>query len=261
MAVSLVAVIIVALLALFYQTQRAFRSGVSQVEMLQASRAALEIISRDLQEMYPSGRSNVVDFFALVPNAIPPLPPTLQDLPGGGARLNELQELTFVSRVNDDWVVTAYRVGDWQLGVGTLYRGVAKVNFDHLPFTNALAIGWMPGPLDAPRVLDGVIHFRVQAFDTNSAWVPEGPVSFRAPNANLAGHGYGFSGATNLPSFLEVELGVLDPVALAQFRSRTNSLNPTTARTYLKDKARAVQLFKQRVPIRSQPVLLSSASD
>src|SRR5438552_7914811 len=50
-AVSLLAVIIVGLLAMFYQTQRAFRSGIAQVDVLEGGRATLDLISRELQEM------------------------------------------------------------------------------------------------------------------------------------------------------------------------------------------------------------------
>ena len=53
-AVSLLAVIIVGLLAMFYQVQRAFRAGTAQSDIMEGGRATMSLIVRDLQDMAPS---------------------------------------------------------------------------------------------------------------------------------------------------------------------------------------------------------------
>ena len=52
-----------------------------------------------------------------------------------------------------------------------------------------------------------------------------------------------------LPAFVELELGVLEPVALKQYQALTDS--PAAAATFLKKQPSKVHLFRQRVPIRT----------
>src|SRR6266699_2420166 len=55
-AVTLLLIIIAALLAMFYQTQRAFRLSATQVDVLESGRAAMELIGAELPEIAPSYR-------------------------------------------------------------------------------------------------------------------------------------------------------------------------------------------------------------
>ena len=50
-AVSLLSFIIVGLLAMFFQVQRAFRAGTAQADIMEGGRATMGLIVRDLQEM------------------------------------------------------------------------------------------------------------------------------------------------------------------------------------------------------------------
>ncbi len=52
-----------------------------------------------------------------------------------------------------------------------------------------------------------------------------------------------------LPDYVELELGVLDPATLKQYRSLLDS--PKTAESFLKNQAGKVHLFRQRIPIRT----------
>src|SRR5688572_7407791 len=63
-AVTLLSVITIGLLAMFYQTQKAFRIGTSQVDVLESGRAAMQLICRDLQQMHTSTMDNVTNFYA-----------------------------------------------------------------------------------------------------------------------------------------------------------------------------------------------------
>src|SRR3954451_11533192 len=63
-AVTLMLIIIAALLAVFYQTQRAFRLSVTQVDVLETGRAQMEAFVSELPEIVPSYRSGQVNLFA-----------------------------------------------------------------------------------------------------------------------------------------------------------------------------------------------------
>ena len=66
---ALLSLIVLALMAVFTSTQRAFRASVTQTDMLEGSRAALDLITTDLRAMTPSdgasnGISGAVNFLA-----------------------------------------------------------------------------------------------------------------------------------------------------------------------------------------------------
>jgi len=52
-----------------------------------------------------------------------------------------------------------------------------------------------------------------------------------------------------LPGYIELELGVLEPTTLKQFQAFKDS--PAVAAAFLKKQAGKVQLFRQRIPIRT----------
>ena len=76
---------------------------------------------------------------------------------------------------------------------------------------------------------------------------------------NVGNDDYDYYFTNYLPSYLDVELGVLDPRAVAQFRARL--VNPTLAVqvgnpgawSYLTNHVGSIHLFKQRIPIRNSP--------
>jgi hypothetical protein len=249
-AVALVAIIIVGLLALFLQVQRAFRGGLAQKDVLEGGRAAMSVIARDLQELTVTSDPLRINFRCA--------PPALSDqavqpLPGGGVRYNVIQDAVFVSRVNDDLIGVAYAVQDPEDGIGLLLRLVVTTN-DSSPgglsvlsqrMENRLARfrNNMPDAEFRP-VLDGVLHLQFIAYGasgginlTNLNFPPSVP------------SGYIFDD-NELPAFLDVELGILEPDALERWRAR-QSVNPANARTYLEDQAARTHLFRQRVIVRS----------
>src|SRR5436190_15569231 len=66
-AVGLLAFIIVGLLAMFYQTQRAFRSSATQTDVLEAGRAVMQMIRQDLMDVHATDNTNVISFVSLDP--------------------------------------------------------------------------------------------------------------------------------------------------------------------------------------------------
>jgi prepilin-type N-terminal cleavage/methylation domain-containing protein len=190
-AITLLSIIVLGLFAMFNQTQRAFRSSMTQSDILEAGRAVTEMIPRELEQALPSYR-NAVNFSAVV---IANSAPLTQWLPGAVApnqlqRTNFLEDVYILVRQNQTWTGIGYcvRTNDiagrlWlpeispgQLGAGSLYR--FETNFPVLganglaqdpgllfiTFTNAC----LPGKTNIyNRICDGVVHFRLQATATN----------------------------------------------------------------------------------------------
>ena len=281
-SVALLAVIIVGLLAMFSQVQRAWKSGITQVDVMEGGRATMALIVRDLQDMAALPQTNAVNFealYALNSQAI------YLDLPDGSQRFNDLQDLSFVRRSGDDWSGVAYRVKNADWGVGSLYRlegtllANTLANYNNFP-TNLSHLGqYVMGvgllnpnyvvstvPLEPvrqyytnsgfARVLDGVVHFTVTAYDTNGTLMAnsifnnaQGFAGYSCTNLSTNG----LLTAQILPSYLEVELAVVEPAVLERFNARIDQglpLNITAAKNYLARKAGQVHVFRQRVPIR-----------
>ena len=261
-AVTLLAVITVGLLSMFYHTQKAFRLGAGQVDTLEAGRATIHLLSQELQEAYPS-HINHVGNFAAIPSAPTRL---VMGLPGGGFRTNTLQDISFLTRQGDEWVGITYRVYHDGRGGGSLYKALVTNNPNaFLPqlqtlvvenlFTNASGIvPNIPNHL-APvfhRVADGVVHLRVRPYDDRGLLFGTGAYTFTngvsnySYQTNTIPDWYAFT--NGVPAFVDLELAILDPKGVTQFNARTA---PANAWTYLEGQAHRVQLFTRRIPIRA----------
>jgi prepilin-type N-terminal cleavage/methylation domain-containing protein len=265
-AVTLLSVMTVGLMAMFYHTQRAFRLGANQKDVHEGGRAAMELIARELQEMYPSYLSNVVNFQAVTGSTVR----TAMPLPFGPDRINILQDLTFLARQGDEWIGMTYRVDDLdadgnETGIGTLYRAsvpVAYTNFFRL--TQRTNVSDLMGliatnegginltnyrSLQFDRVIDGVVHFQVFASDQFGRFYTSNqpPRRIVDPEGDYPEKYYFYDW---VPAYLDIELGILDPKAVEQHRARTGI--PANAMNFLEDQGHRVQLFKRRVPIRNR---------
>jgi prepilin-type N-terminal cleavage/methylation domain-containing protein len=259
-AVSLLTVITVGLLAMFYHTQRAFRIGTSQADVLEGGRATLRMVALDLQEMYPSRIDYVVNFQAVTNSTLRIDMP----LPDNAVMENLLQDVAFLTRRGNEWSAILYRVHHAN-GAGVLYRAVVSTNIGGF-LTNANAtpaIQWVaisnllsitaqaanPSITNAvnipfDRIADGVVHFRVHAYDKKGIRLVE-TNSLYARNWN---ENYHF---TNwVPEYVEFELGILDPKAMKQFQAR--EYDSAKAQDYLTNQGYRTHLFHQRVEIRSR---------
>jgi prepilin-type N-terminal cleavage/methylation domain-containing protein len=267
-AVTLLTVITVGLLAMFYHTQRAFRIGTSQVDVLEGGRATLRMVALDLQEMYPSRIDQVVNFSAAPTSTLRIDMP----LPDNQVMENLLQDVAFLTRRGNEWSATAYRVHHAN-GAGTLYRAVISTNVGTL-LTSATATAkvmdqwvavsnlfWLVTQPAVPsitnattpylpfdRVADGVVHFRVHAYDNKGIRL----VETNSVYAKQWNEIYSF---TNwVPEYVELELGVLDPKAMKQFQARagTTPAADQAQQNYLKGQGYRTHFFHQRVQIRSR---------
>lgn len=279
-AVSLLAVIIVGLLAMFYQVQRAFRVGTAQVDVMEGGRATMNLITRDISEMTAAGFAGVNNCLIL-PSA--PTQPyssfSVQTLASGAARFNYLQDFCFLSRVNDEWVATAYRVDNPTFGAGTLYRWVQRTNAATIPFTNFLAVSNLSFQINDINlakdvqgnfrpVLDGVVGLTVTAFDKQGVSFHDSIIYPDANNQNERTH---FESANDVhafrsdfvPAYVEVELAVLEPGAFEKFNARLDLNSPfplsiERATNYLARQIGRTHIFRQRIPIRATDGALTS---
>jgi len=297
-AISVMTLIVVVLYRIFDQTQRAMRSNSAQVDVSEGGRAAMELIARDLEQMTVSPVPGSLDFFVglLGPPSVQPLIPT------NTARLNFREELFFTSEFNKQRSAVGYRVVPFTNGVGMLYRFVTNVPTSYVDprdthpqflfhyFTNYARTNY-PGVFQ--RVTDGVVHFRVSAYDSWGLPMNEPtPTTSRptlryatlATNIVMVGDVALMSSVTTnllnvgvfkypgwasipdltayfftnvVPAYLEVELGILEPQVVDRWKSMPNA---QMAANYLARQAGKVTLFQQRIPVRTAvplvPVLI-----
>jgi hypothetical protein len=258
-AVTLLAVIIAGLTMMFNETKRAFRRSANQVDVLDNGRAALGLLTQWLQEMAPSQASNVINFYTGPAN----LPVHYQLLPDGtNYRANVLQDLFVLTRANNhdlgisEWRAVKFAFDpyeSWNLGVATL---LLRTNV--APASDPALVA-SPPLVRAPatnggfrRVMDGVVHLRVLAYDAAGHLVTNDPPSAlvltNAANPGVVAYEL-WSNA--LPAYVDVELGILEPQTLAQFNVFAET-SLTNAANFLRNRAGRVHLFRQRVPIRSE---------
>ena len=278
--VALLSVIILGLVAMFGQVQRAFRLGMTQVDVLEAGRATADLLARDLAGITPSYQNrntSTVNFYA----QLRPDPPLLQPLPGtaGPGRVNLLHEIFFLTRENQTWNGIGYFVrtndnsGNLSFpggSIGSLYR--FATNYSEADFRQnggdsvrdynyALTHEWRGTPQNktalATKIMDGVVHFKVTAFDTNGVEIVDNlrtdnaNSDIRYPSAVAPGEIFLYNFYSNaVPASVEFELGVLEQRALERYNS-IPAANAAARAKYLQDQAGKVHLFRMRVPVRN----------
>ena len=258
--VALLSIIVIGLMAMFGQTQRAFTQSRTQVDVLESGRAHTEMMGREISQVTPA-YSDAVNFYAEMP--VPPYQPLEQPLPGGTiiggkplARTNVIEEIFFLTRENQDWIGIGYRVDTPANGIGTLYRTnlTARVGFQDP--AQLFAIFKRSVTTNMSRIMDGVVHLKVRAYTTNGNWIT--PFSTDVPNwikANVQVSSavrdeiglYAFTNSA-VPATVEIEMGILEDRPLARLRA----LPDANARAeYLKNQVGRTHLFSQRIPIRN----------
>ncbi len=258
----LLAVIMIGLVAMFGQTQQAFRAGLTQTDVLESGRSLTDLLGRELQEARPSQAVGVINFFA---DTNSPLAPLVQTLPGDTTnpqtRVNVLQDLFFLTLNNRQWQGIGYHVDAPDGLLGTLYRWTtnpaphdvisAHPNFanDVADFTNRLS--------KFRRMADGIVHFRFRAYDTQGVWLTTNAPGWTTLGGGLGTNiflgfrpqafemGYDFRMGA-IPACVDLEIGVLEPRILARAKSIPDAL---ARRNYLAQHVGAVHLFRQRIPL------------
>jgi hypothetical protein len=280
--VVLMALIVLALMAVFNSTQAAFRASLTQADVLEGGRNVMGLVKNDLESVTPS-YLQTTNFYTAVSNHF------VQPLAGGSAsRSSVMEDVFFIARENQTWKGVGYFVRSNLLDSGTvgmpgvLYRfetnnsvaqfrqnpGGMYAMFDRLrrgPSKSGPGFNATPGslPTSVSRILDGVMTFKVRFYDTNGVWINTNLVAnygtFTVTNANISVYPTNsFTGgepavlfmvSNALPVAVEVELGVLEDRALQRAESLADSYPALT--NYLAQQAGKVHLFRQRFPIRN----------
>jgi Tfp pilus assembly protein PilV len=247
-AVTLMSVIVLGLMTMFSQTQRAFRAGITQVDVLESGRAALELMAREIEQAKPTDLPYSTNFFAVwngyfLTNA----------LPGASYfRTNIQQNIHFVTRENQTWTGIGYAV-EYTNYLGTLYRyetNASQLDSDRVWW---LARNVFYATNSRARVVDGVVSLRLQAYDTfgrllspyNPAKVWPQVVTLDNVPGELSYDYYFVSNA--VPAYVELELGILE----AKTAERARNLPFAAQRQFLEKQAGKIQVFRQRIPIRN----------
>jgi prepilin-type N-terminal cleavage/methylation domain-containing protein len=327
-AVGLLSVIVFALYAMFNQTQKAFRQSLSQVDVTEGSRSALELIAADIE------KASSLEVDGAISLVIRPAPPLLAYPVGGRLSLPgpsgvphplPLDEIFFMYRnSSNSWQTAGFFLGDpdnppanaaldgvvglYKFDDGFLTNTLAdRAQYGDRPFNgrgHPLAIAPLldkrftaitdqrtttafPMFSRAPRIVDGVVFFRLTALDRegrpyviDQSGSSLTPYSYPPILTNLATYHryitnlapiylgpswpYGDKGVpgesavvfrgTNFPAAIDIELGVLDTKTMERFRGLPQV--PTTARQrFLENNAAQIVTLRHRVNLRTAPFL------
>jgi type II secretory pathway pseudopilin PulG len=229
-AVTMLAVIMVGLLTMFNQTQKALHVATQQSDVFENIRAGLQAVGRDYRELTALPNVNAVYSTGYVVESW-----TLP-LPNGKDQEMQFIESFMLSRVNDQWNGIGYYVADANYGVGTLYRFSYATNLYQA--TNLFPLFRNPPPDAAHRISDGVVHFVVRpCYVTNV----NGTV-FYGTNID---HAF----TNDLPAYVDIEVGILESTTLKQFHSLTDNI--AVAKDFLVNHAGNIHFFRERVPVRN----------
>ena len=259
--VTLLSLIVLALMSVFSSTQRAFRSAVTQTDVLEGGRATMELVSSDLRAMGISGGASNGPVNFVVTNNRSFSTPLRQSLPGSASfRQNLLQELFVLNHLNNGWWGVGYAVKtNYSGNLYSLYRLQFPTNgvvADPVTlFTNQAFRNFYVNPQNGSHLIDGVVHFVVRAYDTNGTWISTNYRTMAAYTNSLpatrifplqGGEAGLLMYSNNIPAAVELELGVLEDRALQHAESLPTRV---LQNQYLLDKSGNVHLFRQRVTI------------
>jgi type II secretory pathway pseudopilin PulG len=270
---TLLTLIVVALMAVFNSTQKAFRASVTQTDVLEGGRAAMDLMADDLRQMAPSlGGSN--DFFNGYYSQAPvnfyvntysnqPLVQSLPASPGNQQRTNVLEDFFVLSRGNLNgspaWIAVGYAVYPASpTYLNPLYRFYMTTNVaaasPQTLFTN-FTLAVLTGSItNSSHLLDGVVGLTVHAYDTNGVWMTNGYAFgyVKTPNnTRIWPSAVGETGfcmfSNTLPASVEIQLGVLEDRTLQRAATWPNG-SPMQI-SYLTNQVGKVHIFRQRVTI------------
>ncbi len=262
-ATTLLVVMMLGLTAMFNQTQRAFRSGLKQVDVFEGGRAVMDLLARDMEQLTASKTVNDASLYGGLES--PTSLATYFTVAGNSySNLNVLYS-TFLLNHSSDWSAIGYRVLDSDtnkvdsnfnnLSFGTLYRFSTNFSdFSNIPNEQLNFFYGTPSQLIArkslSRVADGIVHFRLHFYDTAGNQITNANPPSILMNAELI-PGERRTAFYNeaLPAMVEIELGILEPQTIEQARS----IPDANRAAFLEKQAGKVHIFRQQIPIRNAP--------
>lgn len=226
-AVGLLSVVILALYAMFDQTQRALRGSAGQIDVFEGSRSALELLTRDLEQARPAGVFDGPHFLtrlSVVPNLIEDQDTLFQE------RQPVLQEFFAVRNVTDQqWSAFGYFIASeinpaqrTTPPIGTLYRYEDRGDDERIPgenvMTNTPVRFNVRGRSAAPSLVRHVLErpfagetATMWPYRTNSARVLDGVLSFKITPYDAVGRPYNIFYPTNQLPFRPNGVPVSNP--------------------------------------------------
>jgi len=266
-AMTLLSLIVLVLMTVFNSTQQAFRSSMTQTDILEGSRAAMDLMTTDLRNMVPSDGAylnGAVNFYIFTNGY--DYKPLVQSLPGSSImRTNVLQYFFSLGRRNTTWTGVGYVVDSSSASpLFPLFRFYAETSVNVDPtslYSNFLNCIYFEQWTNMSHVMDGVVHLTVNPYDyagypmTNTVELRSGQ---KSTNQNvLFWSGAGpvccafYSNA--VPAAIELQLGVLEDRSLQRAQSlgiaNTAPYKVTPQWNYLTNQCGHVQVFRQRVTI------------
>ncbi len=221
--VALLGVIIVGLVGMFVETQRAFRGGMAQSDVLEAGRATTDLMTRELEETSAANLAGPFNFYAI--NA----PAAVQAIsvdPAAPSRTNALGEVFFLTQKNLSWTGNGFIVAPVANGVGTLYsyqtaatNNPAGLANDFISLAQNVVSQGLPAANTAGllhRVADGIIHLRVLAYSMNGYLISQSTNGIVVTADPTVAGGYSFT-ANALPAYVDLEIGVLEHATWEKF--------------------------------------------
>ncbi len=257
-AVTLLAVIMVGLLMMFNQTQKALHIASQQSDVFEATRATVQMISRDLTEVSDFNRPGVINCYST--NLASPLGGGGIALPFGTNQLLNFGEAFWLTRANDQWTGVGYYVVGTNSGIGTLYRFFEPTDAAGAPQLLGHFFFYTNSP-----VMEGVVHFAMSAvYVTNHSGFADNPSTsferagtFEFPFSYVETNSVGtnkipVTTRIALPAFIDIEFGVLEPAALRQYQTIAAATPGTAvAQNFLLNHVGQVHFFRERVPVRN----------
>ena len=261
----LLSIIVFGLMAMFGETQKAFRQSLTQTDVLEGGRALADMLSRELSTVTPSYGSQVTNFYAQIPG----IGPVWQGLPGGNSvsRTNTLENLFFLGRENQKWVAYGYCFTNVVDGAATLFRFYEETNVNANPapmwadFIQQANMNFVTTNIH--RVMDGVVQMRIRVYDTNGMLLarnltntPDSNLGFIKSDIQTSGLYGRVPGEVGLyifksnavPAYVEFELGILEKRVYEEYKALPDHVSRTN---FLANQAGFVHLFRQRIPIRA----------
>lgn len=257
-ATTCLVIIVLGLTAMFLQTQKAFRGGHTQRDVMEGGRTVVDMLARDFQQMADAKNVNITNFFYGIRSGN-----LIQGDAQGDIRTNKLSDAFVLQHINNTWYGVGYAVSNVVGGgissgtpiVGTLYRYVYQTN--DVPTANPCGIFLNEAVnfgTNFQRIIDGVVDFRLRAFDQNGVEIltncDPNAVVLAMPDP-ITNHWCSYGGLTNnsLPNSVELELGILEPDVVEQVRAIGTNVPAELA--FLTNRMGAVHVFRQQIPVRA----------
>ncbi len=286
---ALLSLIMLALMSVFNSTQSAFRSSITQTDVLEGSRATMDLMTSDFRQMVASGGyMATLPYPTYEPSSTPanynppsapinfwlshPFPTVQQSLIGTDPstnRINQVQSVFILTKQADVWHGFGYFVDTNSAShIYPLYRydSALSIALNNLPgrptpyqiFTNfssvVATIPNLDSATNASHLLDGVLHFNVRAFDINGVCLTNGyPLgqSFNGTNVYFYSPIGGEVPMFMCSNTLPAAVEIQMGVLEDRILQRASSMAQGTPVeiNYLSQQAGKVHLFRQRVNI------------